>query len=158
METYLHLSAPWWTFVVRGVATYFGLLILMRLAGKRSFGEMSAFDVIVLVLVGGTLRTAIIGDDQGFAGPFIGVASILACDKALAWSCSRSAMVNRLFEGRPAILVRDGQRDREALRKENVPEAALDRALHGAGREDEHGIAIGRLEPNGRISLIPKDG
>ena len=154
METYFQLSEPWWTFVARGVMTYFGLLILMRLTGKRSFGDMSAFDIIVLVLVGGTLRTAIIGSDQGFAGPFLGVASILACDKAVGWLCSRSAAINRVFEGRPAILIREGRRDAHAMKRENVPGAALDRALHQAGRENEEGISIGRLEPNGRISLI----
>ena len=44
-------TQPWWTFVVRGAVAYLGLLILMRLAGRHSFGEMSAFDIIVLVLV-----------------------------------------------------------------------------------------------------------
>lgn len=60
------LTSPWWVFAVRGVAVYLILLLLMRLSDKRSFGEMSAFDVIVLV--GGTLRTSIIGADSSFAG------------------------------------------------------------------------------------------
>ncbi|NID14827.1 hypothetical protein [Luteibacter yeojuensis] len=77
MNEWFALTEPWWHFAVRGVLTYLGLLVLMRLAGKRSFGEMSAFDVLVLVLAGGTLRTAIIGDDHTYLGAFIGVAAIL---------------------------------------------------------------------------------
>ena len=48
------LALPWWAFVLRGFLVYIVLLFLLRLSGKRSFGEMSAFDVVVLVLVGAT--------------------------------------------------------------------------------------------------------
>lgn len=154
MANAFELAAPWWTFVVRGAVTYLGLLVLMRLAGKRSFGEMSAFDVVIIALAGGTLRTAIIGDDQGLLGPFLGVGSILATDKALAWLCTRFPRVNRLVEGFPTLLIRNGKRDPDALRSQNLPDAALDRALHGAGIEDDADVRTGRLEPNGKITLI----
>lgn len=156
MNDFLELSMPWYAYAVRGVATYVGLLVLMRLAGKRAFGEMTAFDVIVLVLVGGALRTAIIGDDKGALGPFIGVAAILATDKVVAWLCTRSAWLNRLTEGYPAILIRNGRRQDHALRRESIPAAALDRALHGAGMESDDDVATARLEPNGKITLVRK--
>ena len=88
MNSILELSVPWWHFVVRGVVVYLGLLVMLRLCGKHSFGEMSAFDVIVLVLVGGTLRTSIVGPDTSFLGALISVAGILTADKVLAWLCS----------------------------------------------------------------------
>lgn len=154
MDHVFDVTAPWWTYVVRGSLTYVGLLALMRLAGKRSFGEMSAFDVVVIALAGGTLRTAIIGDDQGMLGPFIGVAAILATDKLIAYFCARSAGFNRLMEGFPTLLVRNGKRDSDALRRQNLPDAALDRALHGAGLESEADVVTGRLEPNGKITLV----
>jgi uncharacterized membrane protein YcaP (DUF421 family) len=154
MPHVLGLPAPWWTYLVRSALTYLGLLRLMRLAGNRSFGEMSAFDVIVIALAGSTLRTAIIGDDTGMAGPFLGVAAILATDKLIAWLSARSPAFNRVMEGYPTLLIRDGYRDASALRKQNLPDAALDRALHGAGVEADRDIETGRLEPNGRITLV----
>lgn len=154
MDHIFELTAPWWTYLVRGAVTYLGLLVLMRLAGKRSFGEMSAFDAVVIALAGGNLRTAIIGDDQGMLGPFLGVAGILATDKAIAWLSARSAGFNRLMEGFPTILVRNGKRDPAALRNQNIPDAALDRALHGAGIETDRDVETGRLEPNGKITLV----
>lgn len=154
MNDILELSMPWYAYACRGVATYVGLLVLMRLAGKRAFGEMTAFDVIVLVLAGGALRTAIIGDDKGALGPFIGVAAILATDRMVAWLCTRSAWLNRMMEGYPALLVRNGKRQRETMRRENIPDAALDRALHGAGLESEASIVLARLEPNGKITFL----
>jgi uncharacterized membrane protein YcaP (DUF421 family) len=115
---------------------------------------MSAFDVVVIALAGGTLRTAVIGDDQGMLGPFLGVAGILATDKAIAWMSARSPAFNRLMEGFPTILVRNGKRDPAALRNQNIPDAALDRALHGAGIETDRDVETGRLEPNGKITLV----
>jgi uncharacterized membrane protein YcaP (DUF421 family) len=150
------LTEPWWHYAGRGALTYLGLLVLMRLCGKRAFGEMSAFDVIVLVLVGGTLRSAITGDDTSVTAPFIGVAAILATDKAVGWACTRWPRLNRWIEGRPTTLVRDGRRDDEALRRENVPGAALDRALHYHGMETEGDVALARLEPNGKMTFIRK--
>lgn len=150
------LSEPWWHYAVRGALTYVGLLVLLRLCGKRAFGEMSAFDVIVLVLVGGALRSAITGDDKSLSAPFIGVAAILAMDKIVGWTCSRWPSLNRWVEGYPAILVRDGRRDRRVMRRQNVPDAALDRALHRHSMETEEDVAIGRLEPNGEMTFIRK--
>jgi uncharacterized membrane protein YcaP (DUF421 family) len=154
MNDILELSMPWWSFAIRGAVTYLGLLILMRLAGKRSFGEMSAFDVVVIALAGGTLRTAIIGEDHGMLGPFIGVAAILATDKAIAFVSARSPAFNRLMEGFPTLLIRKGKRDPEALKAQNLPDAALDRALHAGGIETEDDVEVGRLEPNGKITLV----
>lgn len=154
MNTLLELSMPWWQFAVRGIVVYIILLGMMRLAGKRSFGEMSAFDVIVLTLVGGTLRTSIIGPDTSFLGALISVAGILAMDRGLAWICARNAFINRLVEGWPTILARNGQRVPEALRQCNLPAAVFDRALHTAGLESEATVITARLEPNGKITFI----
>jgi uncharacterized membrane protein YcaP (DUF421 family) len=157
LKNILELSMPWWSFALRGALTYLGLLILMRLAGKRSFGEMSAFDVIVIALAGGTLRTAIISDDTGMLGPFIGVAAILATDKAIAFVSARSPAFNRLMEGFPTLLIRKGQRDPAALKEQNLPGAALDRALHAEGIETDEDVDTARLEPNGKITLVRKN-
>lgn len=154
MNTFLQLSEPWWHFALRGAVVYLILLCMLRLTGKHSFGEMSAFDVVVLILVGGALRTSIIGEDTSFLGGIIAVAGILAIDSGLAWACARSAFINRLAEGWPAILVRNGRRAPEVLRRCNIPTAVFERALHAAGLEDETTVITARLEPNGRITLI----
>lgn len=156
MTEFFRISMPWWHFALRGLAVYAALLLMMRLAGKRTFGEMSAFDVIVLVLVGGTLRTSIIGADTSFLGALIAVASILLAERLLAWICTRSSLINRLIEGYPTFIVREGKRVPRALSRCNVPEAAFERALHAHGREDLHDVVNVRLEPNGKITLTLK--
>lgn len=150
------LAMPWWEFAVRGVAVYLIVLLMLRLTGKRAFGDLSTFDIVVLMVVGGSLRTAIIGKDASLLGPLIAVAAILLTDKLIGWTSTRSHRFNRCIEGEPAILARDGRRDRAALRRHNIPEAEFERELHRAGMEDESGVALARLEPNGEITLIKR--
>ncbi|HEY4091653.1 MAG TPA: YetF domain-containing protein [Luteibacter sp.] len=87
-------------------------------------------------------------------GPFLGVAGIQVTDKAIAWASARAPWFNRVMEGFPTLLVREGQRDRAAMRSQSLTDPALDRALHAAGLEYEREVVIGRLEPNGKITLV----
>jgi uncharacterized membrane protein YcaP (DUF421 family) len=154
MESALDMSMPWWHFVWRGVAAYLAVLVLLRLAGRRSFGDMSPFDIIVLIIVGGVLRTAILGSDASFVGPMIAVASIIGANRLIGWLSAHWPAFNRFVEGYPAVLARDGKRDRKALRKYGVSDSEFNRELHAHGLEDEREVAIARLEPNGKITLI----
>jgi len=147
-------TLPWWTFVLRGAVAYVGLLALMRMAGRHSFGEMSAFDIIVLVLVGGTLRTAIVGEDNSLCGAFIGVATVLVIDRLFAWAATRSPAFNRLVEGTPSILLRDGRLLPGQLRRHDVPLPAFERSLRKRGVLEVGQVVEARLEPNGKITVI----
>ena len=154
MKGLFDLAMPWWAFTLRGVVVYLIVLLLLRLSGKRAFGDMAAFDIVVLMVVGGLLRTAIIGEDHSLLGPLIAVASILALNKIIGWISARWHGFNRWIEGRPSILARDGHRDSRALRRCDVADTEFDRALHAHGLEDESNVVLARLEPNGKITLI----
>jgi uncharacterized membrane protein YcaP (DUF421 family) len=150
----MHLSEPWWTYALRGVGVYLGLLVLLRLIGKRSFGEMTTFDIVVLILVGGTLRTAIIGDDKSPLAAIIGVLAIFLLDKAIAWGCARWPAFDRAVEGKESLIARDGQILDDALRKHDMSEAAFRRALREQGLHDLDQVAEARLEANGKVSVL----
>ncbi len=152
------LTMPWWEFALRGAVCYVALLILLRLTGKRTFGEMSPFDIVVLIVVGGMLRPAVTGDDHSMIGPFISIAAILLLDKVLAKLSALSPRVDRLMEGRPVLLAKDGALRRGVLLRHSVSEAALDRELraHGIHALDETQAVY--LEANGRVSVLKRQG
>jgi uncharacterized membrane protein YcaP (DUF421 family) len=156
MQGPFELSMPWWDFVWRGIGVYLIVLLLLRLAGKRSFGDLSPFDIVVLMVVGGSLRTAIIGKDASFIGPLISVTSIIAVNKAIGWTTARWKIFDRMVEGLPAILATDGKRDEPALRHFDISNSEFERELRSHGLETEGDIAIARLEANGKITLIRK--
>jgi uncharacterized membrane protein YcaP (DUF421 family) len=158
MHEMLHLSMPWWMFILRGMIAYVGLLLLVRLSGKHSLGEMSAFDILMLVLVGSVLRTAILGEDHSVLGPFIAVITIFALDKALAMISARSPGFNRLMEGVPSLLARRGRCEPGALQRHDIAEQAFHTALRAHGLRDVAQVEEVRLEPNGKISVIKRGG
>ncbi|MGN2253134.1 DUF421 domain-containing protein [Frateuria sp. GZRe12] len=150
----MHLSDPWWVYALRGAGVYLGLLLLLRLLGKRSFGEMTTFDIVVLMLVGGTLRTAIIGDDKAPLAAIIGVLAIFLLDKAIAWVAARWRLFDRVIEGRASLLARDGRIIEGALRKHDMSDEAFCRVLREKGLREVGDVAEVRLEANGRISVL----
>jgi len=154
MESLFPHELPWWEFIVRGACCYVGLLILLRLTGKRSFGEMSPFDIVVLILVGGALRSAMVGKDDSFFGPFLAVAGVLALDKLLGVASTLSPTFNRLLEGRDALLAKHGQTIPGALRRHGIPDAVFERELRAHEVQSVDQVDEARLEVNGRITVL----
>jgi uncharacterized membrane protein YcaP (DUF421 family) len=130
---------------------------MLRLTGKRAFGEMSPFDIVVLVLVGGALRSAMVGRDASLLGPFIAVAAILVIDKALAWIAARSPVVDRLMEGRAVLLAKGAKLVPNALRRHGISPAAFDRELRSHEHGSLDGVREARLEANGRITVLSEE-
>lgn len=156
MNGWFDLTMPWWEFVLRGAVGYIGLLIVMRIAGKHAFGEMSPFDIVVLILVGGVLRPALLGDDKSVLGPFIVVTTILAVDSLLGLLAARSVLFNRWVEGRSVLLVRHGDLLHATMRRHGVAQAALERELRSKGLNSADDVEEARLEANGRISVLKR--
>jgi len=156
MSDLFELSMPWWEFVLRGAVCYLGLLLLLRMAGKRSFGEMSPFDIVVLILVGGALRSAMVGKDASLIGPFISVTTILAVDKALCILSVHSRTFDHLLEGRHVLLAKQGRLIPGALQRQTIPQSAFERELrsHEVRSVEEVDEAI--LESNGRITVFKR--
>ena len=154
MSSLFPQSMAWWEFALRGIGCYLGLLALLRLSGKRTCGEMSPFDIVVLILVGGALRSAMVGKDDSFFGPFIAIAAIIAIDKLFAMLATLSPGFNRLFEGRAALLVKDGKVLRSALMRHSIPAAAFERELRMHETRSVEEIDEAHLEANGRFTVV----
>lgn len=153
MNDLFALSMPWYVFVLRGAVCYLGLLFLLRCTGKRAFGEMSPFDIVVLIMVGGGLRAAMVGKDASLLGPFISVGSILILDKALGWLTARSSVLCRIVEGSAVLLVRDGALVPGILRRHDIAQAAFARELRSHEVESTQSLDAAHLEANGRITV-----
>jgi len=156
MDDLFAMSMAWWQFVLRGAVAYLALLILMRLTGKRAFSDMSPFDVVVLIIVGGTLRSAIVGRDASLLGPLLAVTTILILDKLLAHTAARSERVCRLLEGTPLLLASAGAVFSKALRRAGIPQAAVARELRLHEVRSIAEVEEMRLEPNGKISVLKR--
>lgn len=142
--------------VLRPIALYFFLLIMMRLTGKRSLGEATAFDFVLLLILSETVSNAIVGDDNSLTAALVAFSTLLILDVLFSLVMRRWQWIARFVNEEPVVLVQEGRVLADRLRMERVErddilEAA--REIHGITRMDEIAYAI--LERGGNISIVP---
>ena len=157
MSEMFTLSMPWWEFVLRAAAVYVGLLALIRLSGKRTMGQFTPFDMLLIVLLGNAVQNSLLGKDTSLAGGLLLAAVLIALNWTVAFVTSRSQRAERLVEGVPVVLARDGQLFRSVLRREMVSEDDFDEALRQNGEMTLTDVRIALLETNGMISVVRRD-
>ncbi|MBB4016489.1 uncharacterized membrane protein YcaP (DUF421 family) [Chelatococcus caeni] len=145
--------------VLRGIAIYFVLLIVLRLSGRRSLAQATPFDFVLLLIIAETTQQALLGDDFSMINAILLIITLFTTDVALSYVKQWSPRAALLMDGAPTVLISRGQPDAEALRRarvsvEDVLEAA--RQKHGLQRLEEIEFAI--LEPSGSLSIVPKSG
>ncbi len=136
-------------------AYYAGLLVIMRLAGKRLAGQTTTFDLVVLITLAVVLQQTVLR--EGTANALIFVATVFVLHRGLAMWCARSRRMRRLIRGAPRPLVRDGQVSYEALEDEGLSYDDLLAGLRKLGHEGPQGIRLATLEETGHISAVAED-
>jgi uncharacterized membrane protein YcaP (DUF421 family) len=156
MHELFTLSAPWWVFVLRAVAVYALVMLLVRLSGKRAVGQFTPFDLVLLILVGNAVQNGMNGGDNSLSGAVILAVSLMLLNYAVAWLTARSRAVERVVEGAPVVLAHDGVVYDAVLAHELVSEDDFREAmrLNNIASVDEIGLAL--LETNGNISVLSR--
>ena len=157
MDDLFQLSAPWWQFVLRGVTIYLLVMLLVRVSGKRALGQFTPFDLILLILIGNAVQNGINGGDNSLTGAAIMATTLVALNYVVAFLTSRSRAVEKLVEGVPVVLARDGRLFAQVLRRELISEADFREALRMNNLDDVEDVALALLETNGSISVVRKD-
>jgi uncharacterized membrane protein YcaP (DUF421 family) len=143
---------------MRSLAGFVIALVLVRISGRRSFGQRSAFDYVVAILLGATLSRAVVG-----ASPFVAtvVAStvIVVLHRLLAWACMYSRSLERFIVGVEREVFRDGQFNRGEMARALVTTTDIQESVRQAlGSRVMSDVAAAILERNGEISVIRKGG
>lgn len=143
---------------LRTSGLYLGLLVAMRIIGKRKVGQMAPSDIIVLLLIGDAAQNAMTGGETSFWGSIVAVFSLLLTDHIVAWLSFRFRWLEQFIEGRPLTLYRDNAFDDRTLRKEKITRQDLATALRAHGCDTLEGVREIVLEPNGMVSLLKEAG
>jgi len=150
------LAQPWWEFVLRGLLVYGFLLVMLRLTGKRQVGQLAPFDLVLLLVLSNAVQNSMNAGDNTVAAGYILVATLLAANGLMSWLTSRSKRAETLLEGRPQILVHNGELDEAILASERLTRHELMAAVRQAGLSDLADVRVAILETNGRINVIAK--
>lgn len=143
--------------LLRTLIVYLVLLVGMRLSGKRALGQMTPFDLVVLLIISNAVQNAMVGADSSLNGGLIAAVALLALDRALDRLALAPGRLRAAVVGSPTLLVYDGQLLMEPLRKEGLSEAEVLQALREHGVDDLVAVKNAVLEVDGTISVVARD-
>lgn len=156
MNELFQLSAPWWVFVLRATVIYGLVMALVRISGKRAVGQFTPFDLVLLILIGNAVQNGINGGDNSLTGAAIMAVTLIVLNYAVALLTSRHRRFERMVEGEPVVLARDGRLFPQVLRRELVSHDDFAEALRVNGVEHVEDVALAMLETNGHITVLSK--
>ncbi|MGA2754392.1 MAG: YetF domain-containing protein [Terracidiphilus sp.] len=135
--------------LLRPAIVYLALVVLLRLFGKRELAQLNPFDLVVLLSLSNTVQNAIIGNDNSVSGGIIGAFALLAVNWLVVRALFRSPKLTRMFEGRSAVLILNGQIDHKAVQRESLTREELLDVIHRQGFDSIQKVRRCELEPNG---------
>ncbi len=141
--------------IVRPALVYAFLLIAFRIAGKRELGQLTPFDLIVLLTISNVLQNAMIGPDNSLGGGIIGALTVFVLNGLLARLAFRFPRLAEWVDGGPTTLIQDGKIVQENMRREVMTLEELQRSLrhHDLGWEDITQIRRALLELDGTVTI-----
>jgi uncharacterized membrane protein YcaP (DUF421 family) len=137
----------------RAFAVYIVMLIVIRALGKRTVGNFSAFDLLVALMLGEVVDEIIYGDVRFIQGA-VAIAAIGAVAYADAWLAYFDHGLEALLEGKPTVIVRDGEFDEKGMRKERMNKKDVLGHLRTEGIQDMREVHLAIVEHDGTVSVL----
>ncbi len=142
---------------IRAAIIFMVALILIRLSGRRAFGQRSPFDTVIAILLGAILGRAIVKSDLPFFGPIAAATVICILHFLFALLTTSSRVMGEIIKGRAKLLYKEGVKNRKMMRRSLITDRDLHEGIRKAGHEHESEIKEAWLERDGSISVIKKD-
>lgn len=151
------MLTPWHTvleIVFRTMVVYVLVLIGIRLTGKREVGQMTPFDLTLLLLLSNSVQNAMTGGDNSLVGGAAAALVLLLLNFLLAEASGLNRRFRRMLQGEPTLLIHNGQCITSHMAKEHISMDELNRALreHGVACAGDAALAV--LEVDGSISVL----
>ncbi len=144
--------------VVRALCTYFFLLVVLRIGGRRTLGEMSAFELVILLIISETTQQAMVDSDPSMTNAAIAIVTLVSASLGMSLLKQRWPGVQTVAEGRPVMLIENGELKDEALKEARIGvDEILVAARSSQGLERLSQIKHAVLEAGGGISIIPRE-
>ena len=140
---------------LRAVVVYFVLILFVRIGKKRFLGQATAFDAVLIIMIGSLASRSVSG-----TAPFIAALAATLVFVFVHWLISylsvRSPTLSALVKGNDTLLIKHGRLDRKALRDAHMSSDDLAEDLREQGVEKQQEVKEARLERSGKVSVIKK--
>jgi len=154
------LTASWHTLLdvaLRTSVVYFALLIGLRLTGTRQLGQMSTFDLVLLLIIANAVQNAMVGPDTSLAGGLVAAGVLIAWHRVIDWWRLRSRGISKLLTGEGIMLIHAGRILEEHCVRAGITHDELRQALREHGVASVQDVMLAVLEPDGAISVVRFD-
>ncbi|HEV2309224.1 MAG TPA: YetF domain-containing protein [Acidimicrobiia bacterium] len=138
-------------------AVYVVLVAGLRLFGKRELGQMSLYDLVLIIILGNAVQNAMINNDNTLGGGIVAAVVLFTLNWGLNQVISRSRRAEEFLVGGPVLVVHDGQPLRSRMAREGITTDELQAALREHGIENVADVQMAVLEADGTISVVPRD-
>ena len=149
----LQLDTPWWELLLRAGVVYVLLLCMMRISGKRTVGQFTPFDLLVVMLVSEAAGPSMTGKEQSLWGGLIVCAALIGLNTLVGVWVARSRWAEQLFEGEAVLIGRNGQIFDHIRKKHRISNNDIEAALRSA-QCDVQDIQCLFLEADGKLSVL----
>jgi uncharacterized membrane protein YcaP (DUF421 family) len=150
------IELAWWDIVLRAMVVYVFLILILRITGKRQVGQLSPFDLVLLLVLSNAVQNAMNGGDNSVTAGILSAGTLVGMNWLVGWITFRSKRIEALIEGRPVIVIHDGKIDQGAMERVMMTKHELEAALRAAGCAGPEEVRFAVLENNGHVSVIPK--
>ena len=149
-----NMAVPWWELVIRSIAVYAFLIFILRISGKRQIGQMAPFDLVLLLILSNAVQNSMSGGDNSLIGGLLIAGVLVGVNFLVGYATYRSKKLEALIEGRPQIIIHNGQLYEDVMSTCQLTHHELDAALRQAGCECVADVRSAILENNGVISVV----
>jgi uncharacterized membrane protein YcaP (DUF421 family) len=149
------IELPWWEFVLRGAIVYCVLLVLVRISGKRTVGQFTPFDLLVVMLLSESVSNSLSGGDDSITGGLLIAGTLVALNVTMAVLSARNPIVARVIDGECVLMGRDGKIFLDVAKRNRIAKSDIDQALREADVELHEARCI-FLEADGTITVLKR--
>jgi uncharacterized membrane protein YcaP (DUF421 family) len=136
---------------------YLFLILLLRLFGRRQLGQLTVIDLIVVLVLGSAVETAMIHGDLSLPAGLTSATTLLVVNRLLTWVFLRSRRLRHLVGGGPILLVENGSLIQDHLQRAGLTSADVAEAVRGRGYEDLSEVKFAVLETDGEVTVVPTE-
>ena len=147
-------ETPWPLLIVRGVVVYAFLLVALRVGGRRELGQMTSFDLILLLILSNAVQNSMNAGDNSLGAGLISAATLLTLNWLVGALAYRSRPFEKMIQGSPSVIVTDGKIHARLLRRERITLAQLRSALRKQGISHVSDCQLVVLEPDGTFTAV----
>ena len=142
---------------IRTSVVYLALLAGLRLTGTRQLGQMSTFDLVLLLIIANAVQNAMVGPDTSLAGGLVAAAVLIGWHRVIDWWRLRSRGISKLLAGEGVMLIHAGKILHEHCDRAGITHDELRQALREHGVANLQDVMLAVLEPDGAISVVRYD-